>query len=108
VLGGGIVLVLWSDWGDQEWQINTAAQVSNRLAQQYRILYVCGEESGQQVKLRASRLVGDAPDQNPLLAPSTAGAMESAEAAQPTEKSAGADLYVLPVDLEEILRVRIS
>jgi len=34
-------------------------------------------------------------DQNPLLAPSTAGAMESAEAAQPTEKSAGADLYVL-------------
>lgn len=109
VLGGGIVpgsLVLIG--GDPGIGKSTLLlQVSNRLAQQYRILYVCGEESSQQVKLRASRLgVVDDPDQNPLLAPSTAGAIESAEAAQPTaEKSAGADLYVLPeTDLEEILR----
>jgi DNA repair protein RadA/Sms len=108
VLGGGIVpgsLVLIG--GDPGIGKSTLLlQVSNRLAQQYRILYVCGEESGQQVKLRASRLgVVDAPDQNPLLALST-GAMEPAPAAQPTaEKSAGADLYVLPeTDLEEILR----
>jgi len=47
------------------------------LAQQYRILYVCGEESGQQVKLRARLGVVDAPDKNPLLALST-GAMEPA------------------------------
>jgi len=31
-------------------------QVANGLSQNYRILYVSGEESGQQIKLRASRL----------------------------------------------------
>jgi DNA repair protein RadA/Sms len=58
VLGGGIVpgsLVLIG--GDPGIGKSTLLlQVSNQLAQRYRILYVCGEESGQQVKLRASRL----------------------------------------------------
>jgi len=67
-----------ADWGPGIGKSTLLLQVSNRLAQQYRILYVCGEESGQQVKLRASRLgVVDAPDKNPLLALST-GAMEPA------------------------------
>jgi len=46
------------------------------LAQQYRILYVCGEESSQQVSFSLG--VVDAPDKNPL-APSTAGATASRE-----------------------------
>jgi DNA repair protein RadA/Sms len=58
VLGGGIVpgsLVLIG--GDPGIGKSTLLlQVANRLAQQYRILYVCAEESGQQVKLRAQRL----------------------------------------------------
>ena len=33
-------------------------QTANQLAQHYRVLYVCAEESGQQVKLRAMRLGG--------------------------------------------------
>ena len=110
VLGGGIVpgsLVLIG--GDPGIGKSTLLlQVSNRLAQQYRVLYVCGEESSQQVKLRASRLgvgVVDDPGKAPLLAPSTAGAIELAPAQPTAEKSAGADLYVLPeTDLEEILR----
>jgi len=99
VLGGGIVpgsLVLIG--GDPGIGKSTLLlQVSNLLAQRYRILYVCGEESGQQVKLRASRLgVGMTTSQTPEVAKAT-----SIE----TEKSAGADLYVLPeTDLEEIMR----
>src|ERR671933_1710046 len=58
VLGGGIVpgsLVLIG--GDPGIGKSTLLlQVANQLAQQHRILYVCAEESGQQVKLRASRL----------------------------------------------------
>src|SRR4028118_1330428 len=64
VLGGGIVpgsLVLIG--GDPGIGKSTLLlQVANQLAQNHRILYVCAEESGQQVKLRASRLgVGAAP-----------------------------------------------
>lgn len=58
VLGGGIVpgsLVLIG--GDPGIGKSTLLlQTANRLAQSYRVLYVCAEESGQQVKLRAMRL----------------------------------------------------
>ncbi|MCS6813264.1 MAG: DNA repair protein RadA, partial [Cyanobacteria bacterium] len=58
VLGGGIVpgsLVLVG--GDPGIGKSTLLlQVANSLAQQYRVLYVCAEESGQQVKLRSQRL----------------------------------------------------
>lgn len=104
VLGGGIVpgsLVLIG--GDPGIGKSTLLlQVANLLAQRYRILYVCGEESGPQVKLRASRLGVFASNLDkdfpiPVL---TEAKVEEAPAA-----SAGADLYVLPeTDLEEILR----
>ncbi|MDG2616198.1 DNA repair protein RadA [Thermoleptolyngbya sichuanensis XZ-Cy5] len=58
VLGGGIVpgsLVLVG--GDPGIGKSTLLlQVANQLAAQHRVLYVCAEESGQQVKLRAQRL----------------------------------------------------
>jgi DNA repair protein RadA/Sms len=58
VLGGGIVpgsLVLIG--GDPGIGKSTLLlQAANRLAENYRVLYVCAEESGQQVKLRSQRL----------------------------------------------------
>ena len=58
VLGGGIVpgsLVLIG--GDPGIGKSTLLlQTANRLAMRYRMLYVCAEESGQQVKLRSQRL----------------------------------------------------
>ena len=58
VLGGGIVpgsLVLIG--GDPGIGKSTLLlQTANRLSQNYRTLYVCAEESAQQVKLRAQRL----------------------------------------------------
>ncbi|NCJ05385.1 DNA repair protein RadA [Synechococcales cyanobacterium C] len=58
VLGGGIVpgsLVLVG--GDPGIGKSTLLlQMVNRLSQRRRVLYVCAEESGQQVKLRAHRL----------------------------------------------------
>ncbi|MFM8004426.1 MAG: ATPase domain-containing protein, partial [Dolichospermum sp.] len=58
VLGGGIVpgsmVLIGGDPGIGKSTL--LLQVSNQLALKYRILYVTGEESGQQVKLRASRL----------------------------------------------------
>jgi DNA repair protein RadA/Sms len=104
VLGGGVVpgsmVLIGGDPGIGKSTL--LLQVSNQLAQRYRILYVTGEESGQQVKLRASRLgvsksvsvVGD----------------ENTSVPEPTTTtinpdSINADLYVLPeTDLEEILR----
>jgi DNA repair protein RadA/Sms len=64
VLGGGIVpgsLVLVG--GDPGIGKSTLLlQVVSQLRSQHRMLYVCAEESGQQVKLRAERLgVGDQP-----------------------------------------------
>lgn len=96
VLGGGIVpgsLVLIG--GDPGIGKSTLLlQVSNLLAEHYRVLYVCGEESGQQVKLRASRLGVF----NKSL--SLDQVIEAND-----NKREGADLYVLPeTDLEEILR----
>ena len=113
VLGGGIVpgsLVLIG--GEPGLGKSTLLlQVSNRLAERYRVLYVCGEESGQQVKLRASRLgVVNDPDLEPAIALLADGGIEEqgiggAGETTKAEKSAGADLYVLPeTDLEEVLR----
>lgn len=81
VLGGGIVpgsLVLIG--GDPGIGKSTLLlQVANQLATQHRTLYVCAEESSQQVKLRAQRL-----EVTPVVAPQ--------------------NLYLLPeTDLEAIL-----
>ncbi len=67
VLGGGIVpgsLVLIG--GDPGIGKSTLLlQVANSLSENFRILYVSGEESGQQIKLRASRLgVGNAVEED--------------------------------------------
>ncbi|HEY9638533.1 MAG TPA: DNA repair protein RadA [Coleofasciculaceae cyanobacterium] len=126
VLGGGIVpgsLVLIG--GDPGIGKSTLLlQVANQLAQRHRILYVSAEESGQQVKLRASRLgVGAAPVEEETSngsskkrtkssAPKTSnghGETDAVEAEGNTEvlsqQGADASLYVLPeTDLEEILR----
>jgi DNA repair protein RadA/Sms len=92
VLGGGIVagsLVLIG--GDPGIGKSTLLlQVANRLAMKHRVLYVCAEESEQQVKLRAQRLgiglEGDLAD------------------ADEDDAPLDADLYLLPeIDLETVL-----
>jgi len=92
VLGGGIVpgsLVLIG--GDPGIGKSTLLlQVANRLSSQYRMLYACAEESGQQVKLRAQRLGVGA---------------DAAPEASPSDRSSQADLYLLPeTNLEVILQ----
>ncbi|AHJ27338.1 DNA repair protein RadA [Nodularia spumigena CS-584] len=115
VLGGGIVpgsmVLIGGDPGIGKSTL--LLQVSNALAQRYRILYVTGEESGQQVKLRASRLgVSKHTDlsseenedhaENGKLEPAVELKTLSSEE---IEEGKNADLYVLPeTDLEEILR----
>ncbi|WP_298918023.1 DNA repair protein RadA [uncultured Nostoc sp.] len=104
VLGGGVVpgsmVLIGGDPGIGKSTL--LLQVSNQLAQKYRILYVTGEESGQQVKLRASRLgvsksVNLVNDQKGTVVVDTTLPIDP--------DSIGADLYVLPeTDLEEILR----
>ncbi|AFY44572.1 DNA repair protein RadA [Nostoc sp. PCC 7107] len=122
VLGGGIVpgsmVLIGGDPGIGKSTL--LLQVSNQLAQRYRILYVSGEESGQQVKLRALRLgvsksVSVVGNGNGTTAEATldideaavtvnAEVLEVATVTDPSERL-GADLYVLPeTDLEEILR----
>jgi DNA repair protein RadA/Sms len=102
VLGGGIVpgsLVLIG--GDPGIGKSTLLlQTANLMSKHYRVLYVCGEESGKQVKLRASRLGVEG----------TKGEIESEEV-EATEDvkqltvADGANLYVqAETDLEEILR----
>ena len=102
VLGGGIVpgsLVLIG--GDPGIGKSTLLlQTANRLATRYRTLYVCAEESGQQVKLRAQRLgigkqaIADDVDQESI---------DSLESAKPSIAT-DADLYLLPeTDLDTIL-----
>jgi DNA repair protein RadA/Sms len=105
VLGGGIVpgsLVLIG--GDPGIGKSTLLlQTANLMSKHYRVLYVCGEESGKQVKLRASRLGVEG----------TKGEMEEgeegdADTAEPKKTMTvadGANLYVqAETDLEEILR----
>ncbi len=117
VLGGGVVpgsmVLIGGDPGIGKSTL--LLQVSNQLAQRYRILYVSGEESGQQVKLRALRLgVGKTlnilsdesvkVEEGPQ--PQTVESIKVEQVPQPqTAESMGADLYILPeTDLEEILR----
>jgi len=88
VLGGGIVpgsLVLVG--GDPGIGKSTLLlQLANQLAETHRVLYVCAEESGQQVKLRSQRL-GIA----------TAAQIDQAD-------HAASNLFLLPeTDLETIL-----
>ena len=99
VLGGGIVpgsLVLVG--GDPGIGKSTLLlQVANYLAQKMGVLYVCAEESGQQVKLRSQRL-----------GISSAGSgSEPSQPKQSTNKDpvvGNQGLYLLPeVDLETIL-----
>ncbi|HBB34918.1 MAG TPA: DNA repair protein RadA [Cyanobacteria bacterium UBA8803] len=112
VLGGGIVpgsLVLIG--GDPGIGKSTLLlQVANRLAQEHRILYVCAEESGQQVKLRASRLgVCEIPVEVEVEngASKKRGKSSHSKTADDTKSSPlnEPNLYVLPeTDLEEVLR----
>ncbi len=106
VLGGGIVpgsLVLIG--GDPGIGKSTLLlQVANQLALRLpRILYVSAEESGQQVKLRASRLgVGKASPETE----DTGNGNSKKRHSEPSEEiEVDTNLYVLPeTDLEEILR----
>ncbi|NEO30338.1 MAG: DNA repair protein RadA [Symploca sp. SIO3C6] len=114
VLGGGIVpgsLVLIG--GDPGIGKSTLLlQVANQLATIHRILYVCAEESGQQVKLRASRLgVGEVAvesesEKSNSKKHSTSSKSKSKKRHQPQQQAeAKGSLYVLPeTDLEEVLR----
>jgi DNA repair protein RadA/Sms len=96
VLGGGIVpgsLVLIG--GDPGIGKSTLLlQTANRLSEFYRTLYVCAEESGQQVKLRAQRLG---------IGVEVLEAQESGSKLKPIPEE-DADLYLLPeIDLDTIL-----
>jgi DNA repair protein RadA/Sms len=102
VLGGGIVpgsLVLIG--GDPGIGKSTLLlQTANLMSKHYRVLYVCGEESGKQVKLRASRLGVEG----------TRGEIESEDIeitknVKQLTVADGANLYIqAETDLEEILR----
>jgi DNA repair protein RadA/Sms len=101
VLGGGIVpgsLVLIG--GDPGIGKSTLLlQTANQMSKHYRVLYVCGEESAKQVKLRASRLGVEG----------TKGEFDHATTKPHQSPSLtvadGANLYVqAETDLEEILR----
>jgi DNA repair protein RadA/Sms len=104
VLGGGIVpgsLVLIG--GDPGIGKSTLLlQVANGLGNRHRVLYVSGEESGQQVKLRASRL-GVCP---PLMEEESKQDLELVQTLSPkNSQDAEPSLYVLAeTDLEEILK----
>ncbi|MGK7946375.1 MAG: DNA repair protein RadA [Microcystaceae cyanobacterium] len=110
VLGGGLVpgsLVLIG--GDPGIGKSTLLlQVANSLSERLpRILYVSAEESGQQVKLRASRLgvteMADIEEEAPSTNSSSNGNGKSAPS--DGKENEDCNLYVLPeTDLEEILR----
>jgi DNA repair protein RadA/Sms len=119
VLGGGIVpgsLVLIG--GDPGIGKSTLLlQVANQLARQHRILYVCAEESGQQVKLRASRLgvgtvsvqeetANGSPKKRTKSSDSTThNGKQDTTVVENNHQNLDANLYVLAeTDLEEVLR----
>ncbi len=98
VLGGGIVpgsLVLIG--GDPGIGKSTLLlQMANSLSHHYRILYVCAEESAQQVKLRAQRLGVTAPSHPPF--------SPTSSPSSPSTPPTPSDLYLLPeTDLDTIL-----
>lgn len=104
VLGGGVVpgsLVLIG--GDPGIGKSTLLlQVANKLSYNLpRILYVSAEESGQQVKLRASRLDVADIDPKPKKAVKNGSVKQNGKSPPKKENN----LYVMPeTDLEEILR----
>lgn len=106
VLGGGVVpgsLVLIG--GDPGIGKSTLMlQVANELALRLpRILYVSAEESGQQVKLRASRLGVAETEEVP--AAGNGRGKQRGKKGETEEEATKSSLYVLPeTDLEEILR----
>jgi DNA repair protein RadA/Sms len=102
VLGGGIVpgsLVLIG--GDPGIGKSTLLlQTANLMSKHYRVLYVCGEESGKQVKLRASRLGVEG-----TKGEGNAEGIEKVADSKPLTVADGANLYIqAETDLEEILR----
>ncbi|MGB3636954.1 MAG: ATPase domain-containing protein, partial [Rivularia sp. (in: cyanobacteria)] len=127
VLGGGVVpgsmVLIGGDPGIGKSTL--LLQVSNALSQQYRILYISGEESAQQVKLRGSRL-GVAQKEHEEATGNGAvtvseetiedkdankngkiTVVEETKSKEEKVKSAkvNSDLYILPeTDLEEILK----
>ncbi|MFG6097569.1 DNA repair protein RadA [Leptothoe sp. ISB3NOV94-8A] len=97
VLGGGIVpgsLVLVG--GDPGIGKSTLLlQTANQLSARTAVLYVCAEESGQQVKLRSQRL-GIAANQGKT--------SDKVGSVQPTTQNSPESLYLLPeTDLDTIL-----
>jgi DNA repair protein RadA/Sms len=102
VLGGGIVpgsLVLIG--GDPGIGKSTLLlQTANLMSKHYRVLYVCGEESGKQVKLRASRLGVEG-----TKGEGNGAEIEKLAGSKPLTVADGANLYIqAETDLEEILR----
>ncbi|MEB3232504.1 MAG: DNA repair protein RadA, partial [Leptolyngbyaceae bacterium] len=101
VLGGGIVpgsLVLVG--GDPGIGKSTLLlQVANVMGRSHTVLYVCAEESGQQVKLRAQRLgMGQTDLSSPQFSKKSGQSRGKPQARNPQ------DFYVLPeTDLETIL-----
>lgn len=111
VLGGGIVpgsLVLIG--GDPGIGKSTLLlQVANQLAGRNRILYVTGEESAQQVKLRAGRLgvVAEDPEEDPEEAEEQRINRSKPKTAPPEDPKlfSPANLYILAeTNLEEIIQ----
>ena len=113
VLGGGIVpgslVLIGGDpgIGKSTLLLQVANQLSTRLP---RILYISGEESGQQIKLRASRLGvrgTERPQEGNVVNGNNNGSNgKITEVKKPEhEDNQEKNLYVLPeTDLEEILR----
>lgn len=106
VLGGGIVpgsLVLIG--GDPGIGKSTLLlQAANQLGTGCRVLYVCAEESGQQVKLRAQRLGVSTSVAAAAAASNGKGSKTTAIAPPPDTIEATSGLYLLPeTDLDTIL-----
>jgi DNA repair protein RadA/Sms len=125
VLGGGVVpgsmVLIGGDPGIGKSTL--LLQVCNQLSKNFRVLYVSGEESAQQVKLRGSRLgvvakqltsadksLDESDNQSDNESGVEPGDENGAVAPEVKQKfilsdGVGANLYVLPeTDLEEILR----
>jgi DNA repair protein RadA/Sms len=110
VLGGGIVpgsLVLLG--GDPGIGKSTLLlQVAHQLSTQQRVLYVCAEESGQQVKLRSQRLANPTAEKAEAQHVSDATAngrkRQAKEASASTVTTLPQQLFLLPeTDLETVL-----
>jgi DNA repair protein RadA/Sms len=108
VLGGGVVpgslVLIGGDpgIGKSTLLLQTAHQLAQRLA---RILYVSAEESGQQVKLRASRLGVGISSLSDIKPETNGGSKKKKNSNQKAQKNVDESLFVMPeTDLEEILR----